>query len=139
MSVNDENKFTKLNNIVLKNMLIKDRMAYKAMLKSRCKPNKITFKNRLRGKNTSIHQKASLTHLYNFEKRWPSIESHNSNHHFECQSLSSRKTETTYSVAFLNTNHDSDSINLLSSSSSDIKSKVIEINLTVDDDEQYLR
>ena len=50
-----------------------------------------------------------------------------------------QKEETTYSVAFLNTNHDSDSINLLSSSSSDIKSKVIEIDLTIDDDEQYLR
>ena len=67
------------------------------------------------------------------------IESHNSSSHFECQSLSYKKEKTTYSVAFLNTNHESDSINLLSSSSSDIKRKVIEIDLTIDDDEQYLR
>jgi len=117
-------------------MLKKDRMAYNAMIKKR-RLRKKTSLNRF--EPNYLNQKASFIHLYNFEKRWPSIESHNSSGHFECQSLSSKKKETTYSGTFLNTNHDSDSINLLSSSSSDIRSKVIEIDLTIDDDEQYLR
>lgn len=71
--------------------------------------------------------------MYNFEKRWPSIESHNSNHHFECQSLSSRKTETTYSVALLNTNHETCSAILLPPS---CENKTNVIDLTIDGDEK---
>lgn len=137
MVVNDKNKYIQSNDHgFLKKMLKKDRMAYNAMIKTR-RIRKKTSLNRF--EPNYLNQKANFIHLYNFEKRWPSIESHNSSSHFECQSLSYKKEKTTYSVAFLNTNHESDSINLLSSSSSDIKRKVIEIDLTIDDDEQYLR
>ena len=136
MVLNDKNKYIKLNaEESLKKMVKKDRITYNAMIKKR-RIRKKTSLNRF--ESNYISQKANFIHLYNFEIRLPSIDSLNRNNFFKCQSLSSKKVETTFSVAFLNKNHESNSTNLLSSSS-DIKSKVIEVDLTIDDDEQHFR
>jgi hypothetical protein len=117
-------------------MLKKYRMEYNAMIKKR-RIRKKTSSNRF--EPNYLNQKVNFIHLYNFEIRLPSIVSHNTNSYLECQSLSSKKEETTFSVAYLNSKHESNSTNLLSSSSSEIKSELIEIDLKIDDDEKYLR